>query len=151
MSRRGESRLEAFHLLLAHFAHCGMRNSLADNLNLAGTARFNLSICHKLRLSLLNDSNTNVQRKKMPAAWETIVPYHNHLELAWVNDLAIKAGCSKHVPFHSVEPLGKDTGERFFSEYLQWMGTTKPTYDDQDRCLCQDCGTKGVLVTAPSI
>jgi len=47
LSLCGESKLEAFHDRFAHFANCGMRNSLADNLNLAGTARFNLSIRHK--------------------------------------------------------------------------------------------------------
>lgn len=44
LSRRGESKLEAFHDRLAHFANSGMRNRLADNLNLAGTARFNLAM-----------------------------------------------------------------------------------------------------------
>ena len=38
LSRRGESSLESFHLSLAHFANCGMKRSLADNLNLTGTA-----------------------------------------------------------------------------------------------------------------
>ena len=47
LSRRGESSLESFHLLLAHFANCGMRSSLADNLNLTGTARYNLGIRNK--------------------------------------------------------------------------------------------------------
>ena len=39
LSKRGESKLEAFHDRFAHFANCGMRNTLAKNLNLAGTAR----------------------------------------------------------------------------------------------------------------
>ena len=38
LSRRGESNLESFHLMLAHFGNTGMRESLADNLNLTGTA-----------------------------------------------------------------------------------------------------------------
>jgi len=44
LSLRGESKLEAFHDRFAHFANCRMRASLADNLNLAGTARYNLLI-----------------------------------------------------------------------------------------------------------
>ena len=44
LARRGESTLEAFHLSLAHFGNNGMRDSLADNLNLTGTARHNISI-----------------------------------------------------------------------------------------------------------
>ena len=35
---RGESKSEAFHDQVAHFANCGMCPSLAGNLNLAGTA-----------------------------------------------------------------------------------------------------------------
>jgi hypothetical protein len=48
LSRRGESNLESFHLLLAHFGNSGMRESLADNLILTKTARYNLSVRHKL-------------------------------------------------------------------------------------------------------
>lgn len=44
LSRRGESNLESFHLMLAHFGNTGMRESLADNLNLTGTARYNLHV-----------------------------------------------------------------------------------------------------------
>ena len=44
LSRRGESNLEAFHLLLAHFGNSGMRRSLADTLNLTSTARYNHDI-----------------------------------------------------------------------------------------------------------
>jgi hypothetical protein len=62
----------------------------------------------------------------------------NHSELKWVNELAAKAGSNK-LPFMDVEPLGHDTGERFFSEYLIWMKETKPTYNKQDLCLCVGC------------
>jgi len=44
LSRRGESSLESFPLTLAHFGNCGMRTTLADNLNLTGTARYN-TVC----------------------------------------------------------------------------------------------------------
>ena len=43
LSRRGESCLESFHLMLAHFGNCGVRTSLADNLNLTGTTQS----CHQ--------------------------------------------------------------------------------------------------------
>jgi len=43
LSRTGELCLESFHLMLAHFGNCGMRSTLADNLNLTGTARHNLT------------------------------------------------------------------------------------------------------------
>jgi hypothetical protein len=63
-----------------------------------------------------------------------------------VNQLALKAG-AQYPPFIHVEPLAKDTGERFFSGYLQWLQTTKMKYDSQDRCLCQLCG----VPTTPAI
>jgi len=83
LSRRGESNLESFHLMLAHFGNTGMRESLADNLNLTGTARYNLLIGHKLGLSKLTDENT---RRLTPARWETVLPYFNHSELNFVID-----------------------------------------------------------------
>ena len=58
LSKRGESKLESFHDRQANFANSGMRNSLADNLNLMGTARCNLAICHKRGLiAVANDEN----------------------------------------------------------------------------------------------
>jgi hypothetical protein len=42
---KGESSLESFHHLLAHFANRGMHRELApDNLGLRGTARYNLKL-----------------------------------------------------------------------------------------------------------
>jgi hypothetical protein len=138
LSRHGESCLEAYHLLLAHFANCGMRSSLADNLNLTGTCRYNISIRHRLRLASLSADNNSAVRRKMPAPWETVVPYFNHSELHWVNQLARKTGVQK-VPFVSVKALPEDNGERFFSEYLQWMKVATPKFDAQDQCLCLQC------------
>jgi len=114
LSKRGESKLEAFHDRLAHFGNCGMRDTLADNLNLAGTARYNLAIRHKR--SLLTPENTAAKnpiewmenRKKTPAAWEKMVPYFNHSELSYVNRMAITVGCTP--PFPSAEPLPPDNG-----------------------------------------
>jgi hypothetical protein len=133
LSRRGESNLESFHELLAHFGNNGMRDSLADNLNLTGTARHNLRIRHKLRL--LNCDND--QRKKIPAAWES---YFNHSELHYVNNLAKLAGINDNkFPFPYVEPLVNDTGERFFAKYLDWLLKANPKFDQNDLCLCISC------------
>jgi len=134
LSRRGESKLESFHLTLAHFGNCGMRTSLADNLNLTGTARYNLGIRHKLRLSEANPD----QRSKIPAAFEGVVAFFNHTELRYINQLALDVGVSD-APFKNLEPLPADNGERFFSEYLSWMRKTKPTYDENDQCRCEQC------------
>lgn len=89
MSKRGESKLESFHDRLAHFANGGMRDSLSDNLHLAGTARHNLAIRHKRHLMTLEKA----KRYDIPAAWEKIVPFWNHTELVHINQMAIKVGC----------------------------------------------------------
>ena len=96
LSRHGESNLESFHLMLAHFGNTGVRESLADNLNLTDTARHNLQMWHKLLLSHLTDENT--LRSKTPTGWETVVSYFNHSELSYTNDLAMAAGVQQ-VPF----------------------------------------------------
>ena len=137
ISRRGESSLESFHGLLAHFANCGMRSSLADNLNLTGTARYNLGIRMKLRIASIASLEV---RSKMPGAWETVLPYFNHSELNWVNSLAVECGIEDKLPFPCAEQLGKDTGERFFSEYMEWIDSVKPRVDENDMCLCVSCG-----------
>jgi len=136
MSRRGESSLESFHLMLAHFGNCGMRTSLVDNLNLVGTARCNMTIRHKLRLTSL----TQGSRKKTPAAFECVVSYFNHSELEHINSIASATGTSPlNLPFKNVEKLPADNGERFFSECIAWMNETKPRCDSQNRCLCEVC------------
>jgi len=140
LSRRGESCLESFHLMLAHFGNCGMRMSLADNLNLTGTARHNLTIRHKRRLIAVTLENT-AERKKIPAAYESVLCYFNYAELSYVNKIAMQAGASKdHLPFKHVEELQADNGERFFSEYIIQMRENKPRYDVNCRCLCTMCG-----------
>jgi len=147
ISRRGESCLESFHLMLAHFGNCGMRASLADNLNLTGTARFNLAVRQKRTLIALTAENPT--RKKIPSAYESVVSFFNHSELAHINTIAIAAGVSpNNLPFTRVEPLQKDNGERFFSEYLKWMKDAKPRYDNLCRCLCADCGIKPTVAEA---
>ena len=123
--------------MLAHFGNSGMRETLADNLNLTGTARYNLQIRFKLRLVRSRNPNP-YSRAKIPAAWETVVPYFNHSELSYVNDLATMAGVLV-LPFKDVERLPADNGERFFSEYLLWMKQQKPQHDINDLCLCPTC------------
>ena len=94
ISKHGESKLEAFHDRMAHFGNCGVGDSLADNLNLAGTARHNLSVRHKRSLIVKEDTRCEntaddtsfsltsrlKERKKIPAGWEMLedVCVHNH-------------------------------------------------------------------------
>lgn len=126
--------MESFHDRLANFANSGMRDDLADNLHLAGTARHNLSIRHK-RLFLTRF--TNEDRKQMPAAWEKVVPYWNHLELWHVNLMATDVGIA--MPFPMAEKLPPDNGERFFSEYMKLVKPMQQKYHF-DQCLCNLCG-----------
>jgi len=142
LSRRGESSLESFHLMLAHFGNCGMRTTLADNLNLTGTARHNLVIRHKM--SLTDEKTSRVLRSKIPAAFEDIVSFFDHTELHYVNQIALDAGTTQSLlPFQKLETLPKDSGERFFSEYLTWMKQAKPKCDINDHCMCSSCYKHG--------
>ena len=133
---RGESKLESFHDNLANFANCGMRESLADNLNLQGTAHYNLTIRFKHRLLAM----TLDERSLVPAGWECVVPYWNHTELRFINEMAVSSGSQQQ--FQWVENLPEDTGERFFSEYLAQQSRRKleiPKHPLNDRCQCCLC------------
>jgi len=135
LSKRGESKLEQFHDTLAHFANCGMRESLADALNLCGTARHNVGVRHRLSLALTTE---NPVSRRCPAGFEDTVPYFNHSELNFVNELALRANCRK--PFPQAEPLPADNGERFFSQYL--IGhKNRPKSSLTEECLCSTCRT----------
>jgi len=90
----------------------------------------------------MTDENSMRQRSKIPAAYEGLLSFFNHTELGHVNRLAVDAGVDR-VPFTNVETLPPDNGERFFSQYLLWMREHKPTFDDNDNCLCDSCA--GIL------
>jgi len=124
---RGEScldPLEAFHNMLEHFGNCGMRSTLADNLNLTGTATCNLTMRHKRRLTSSSLTPENPDQKKTPAAFESLVSCFNHSELAHANRIAVDAGAAPdNVPFENAETLLPDNGERFFSDCLIWKNT----------------------------
>ena len=143
LSKRGESKLESFHDRFAHFANCGMRDTLADSLNLAGTARFNLSIRHKRSFltpknPCENTENVNlINRKKMPAGWEKVVPFYNQTELWYVNNAAQKVGCP--LPFPAAEQLQPDNGERFFSQHMETLKQIGSSRGENDECLCDLC------------
>lgn len=137
LSNRGESKLEAYHNRLANFANSGMRETLSDNLHLAGAARYNLAIRHKRRLlSPLTPKDPN-SRRVIPAAWERVLPYFNHSELCHINGVAADVNCQ--VPFPEAETLPPDNGERFFSEYLTLVKPLFQKYNEFDECLCETC------------
>jgi hypothetical protein len=133
--KRPESKLENAHDPMAHYGNGGMRNSLADTLNLAGTAGRNLSIRHKLRLHSKHCSN-------LPAGWEKAVSHDNHTRLHHINNMAIKLTLVK-LPFDDVEPpLRPDNGEVFFSEYFDQQELRREKYSaipHSHRCPCTLC------------
>ena len=122
-SKRGESKLESFHDRFANFSNFGMRDTLANNLNFCGTARYNRAIRHGRSLIVVppgQEKNLKTpseeQRKKIPGAWEKVVPYPNHCEIFYVNRLAEDIGLE--APLKDAEPFPSDTGEHLFSEFL---------------------------------
>ena len=62
------------------------------------------------------------KRSLIPAGWECVVPYWNHTELRFINEMAVSSGSQQQ--FQWVENLPEDTGERFF---LGILGTTEQT------------------------
>ena len=144
LSGRGESKLESFHCKLAHFANCGMSASLADNLNLRGTCKHNRAIRHKRHLINLPEE----ERDKMPVGWEEEVSFDNHVEIKYINALAIK--CGAEAPFKHVEEIREDNGERFFSEYLECrkqLSERFPKHRQNDRCQCFKCANNATRLT----
>lgn len=113
-----ESKLEGFHNPLSNFGNTNMRRGLADNLNLEGTSRYNVTIRHRLTES----SIPSKEEADIPGYWRNYPSYFNHSELKYTNELARDAKYPKD-PFKNVRPLPDDNGERFFSEY--WIEEKK--------------------------
>ena len=81
----------------------------------------------------------------MPAAWENVVPFWNHSELEYVNQLARDANALIDTPFPNAEKLPDDNGERFFSEHLTITMTRQAARKNNELgiCICDECcGTK---------
>lgn len=137
ISLRAESKLEGFHNPLSNFGNTNMRRGLADNLNLEGTSRYNVTIRHRLTESSIPPDKKN----DIPGYWRNYPSYFNHCELKHTNDLA-KAAKYPDIPFQYVRSLPDDNGERFFSEY--WLEEKErqkkiPRHPLNDRCPCEWC------------
>jgi len=121
-----------------------MRESLADNFDLTGAARYNLHIRHKMRISRMTDANTGAVT---PAGWETVLPCFNHSKLQHAINLAQQCGMisATKLPFLEAETLLPDNDERFFSAYLAWLKNKKSQQGLDDSCLCSACtGTENI-------
>lgn len=121
-----------------------------------GTAKFNKGIRYKRRLIVARNPNPAAvedekgndsinlllleSRKKMPAGWEKVLPYFNDSELSYCNTLARNVGIKEaNVPFHHVEPLPEDNGERFFSRFMTVVDPTKLPCSGNDICIRNIC------------
>jgi len=85
MSRRGESSLESFHSMLACFGNCGRRSSLIGNLNLTGTARHNLSMRHKLRLTSLTQGSRKKNQQHLKVSQRSLITRNSHTSTRWLH------------------------------------------------------------------
>jgi hypothetical protein len=144
ISLRCESKLEGFHDVLANFANSGMRTLLCDNLNLIGTAQYNVKIRHQLQMV-----NRKVDDKiRITSYWANQPEIYNHSELMYIQGLAKEAGLAK-LPFEWIRPLPQDNGERFFGLYWVQEVKRRKAYKDSglhDRCCCPQCGTNAIEI-----
>lgn len=88
------------------------------------------------------------ERRTIPTCFHWAPPhYTNHLELAVFNTLATDVGLVAAI-YDDIEVLPKDTGERFFSEYLKEQlkrDEDGVSHDDVTRrYLCKACGGRNL-------
>jgi hypothetical protein len=147
-SLRGESKVEGFHDAQSNFGNTGMRASLCDNLNLRGTAGFNVTIRHRLEMAEMAAKDM-ASRPNIPSFWLNYPSHKNHCELVHANELAA-AGRYPEVPFPSARPLPPDNGERFYSEYFIEETQRRKSiagHPLNDRCHCTKCGNNSEQLT----
>ena len=135
VSEKGESSLEKFHHLLAHFANMGMRRTLADSLNLRGTARYNLKLWHKLFL------DKSCSQEVVPSHFQDEPCFLSHLKLKEINRRAFKHG-AKFPRHKNLRHCPEDNGEEFLSEYLLSQRKRRaqyPQHPTNSRCQCPKC------------
>ena len=114
ISKRLESKLEWFHMLLAHFGNGGMSNDLADALTMRGTCEDNVAIRHRGHLRM---GGTNNNTGGWPQYVRDTPIFFNHSMLSWLNDRCRELDFP--LLFHGVHRVSEDNGERFMSKYLE--------------------------------
>jgi hypothetical protein len=110
VAEKGESSLEQFHHLLAHFGNMGTRRTITDSLCLRGTARYNL----KLWMKLLPEEEIN---ESIPFHFSRHPCFLNHLDLAVINKRATGLGSNRN-RHDNLRLCKRNNGEVFLSEYL---------------------------------
>ena len=110
VAEKGESSLEQFHHLLAHFGNMGTRRTITDSLCLRGTARHNL----KMWTKLLSEDEID---HSIPSHFSRHPCFLNHLNLAAINTRATRLGSNRNRQ-NNLRSCKKNNGEVFLSEYL---------------------------------
>eukprot|EP00980_Cylindrotheca_fusiformis_P023779 scaffold10972_cov59-Cylindrotheca_fusiformis.AAC.2 len=150
VSKKPESKLEAMHGQMAHYANCGMRPELADTLTLRGASEHNQ--CREFRIhSRSTTTSSMLLDKNQPAAGESssfAVPgyiadfpkFFNDMQLDYLNKLASSKGFRPHFPDCKVLP--SNNGEKFLSDYFlqQQLRNSEGLVSSKDkRCTCREC------------
>jgi hypothetical protein len=142
IAEKGESSLEKFHHLLAHFANMGMRRILSDSLGLRGTARYNL----KLDWKWTAISERPKENGFLLSCFRDIPCFYDHSALAVINARARRCG-SMRDRHTGLNVLPKDNGEEFFSEYLLAQRERNKVFGQHatnSRCQCNKCAANPV-------
>jgi hypothetical protein len=139
---RGESSLEKFHHLLAHFGNMGMGRELADSLGFRGTSRYNLKI--EWKWTPLADRPEEIG--DVPSRFRECPCFYDQSSLAENNDRARRCGSplARHTQVKLLQP---DNGEVFFSEYLLQQRQRKKDFAKHatnSRCQCNLCSNNDV-------
>jgi hypothetical protein len=119
-----------------------MGNKLAEALNLAGIALYNLHICQRL---LMGSMPALQHANYVPAGYQGIPAHTNHSRLHFINQLACQAAgidCGVHT---GVTKLQVDNGEKCLPEYLGQQLTRNENlapHPETSRCMCSKCGMK---------
>jgi hypothetical protein len=139
---RGESSLEKFHHLLAHFGNMGMRRELADSLGFRGTCRYNLKL--EWKWAALADRPEEIG--DVPSRFRELPCFYDHSALAENNLRAQR--CGSPLVRHTKVKLPKpDNGEVFFSEYLlqqRQRNKNVAKHATNSRCQCHLCAQNAV-------
>jgi hypothetical protein len=142
VAEKGESSLEKFHHLLAHFANQGMRRELSDSLGLRGTARYN----SKLDWKWTSISERPEENGPILSCFRDTPCFYDHSALAEINARARRCGCV-HDRHTRLKVLPEDNGEQFLSEYLfaqRERNAVFGKHESNSRCQCNKCAANPV-------
>jgi hypothetical protein len=139
VSKRPESKLEAFHGEMAHYANTGMRPAaLADVLTLHGVTEGNQRREFRLQQVLVVNESQK-QKDDRPGHLSDQPRFFNDALLDFLNKQAESMGFDPHFP--NCRCLPPNNGEVFLSEYyqLQVLRNQKSQPTKEGKCTCEEC------------